>query len=1274
MACTVAISLSNATLRHNDLGFSSLHLEHVGAPDLDLRIENRTEYRAWNAAANGLSNGFGVINLLAPRQPGSSAHWDDVLTFAEFSFTFLSTLSGEPVNVGHTFLAFFDVDSGYQRAQECVAIRGAKRVLLAEGGSDITTYESATALTWGARTWRGAWSTTPLHCGSSHGIGDDNPANPTALDSVQKRRVLMAEFSNVSTFDVRLAIMSCCSTGRNFAFAGWSDLGLPRDPVTSPCSAPPPPPASPTADLLPPQLPNLGLPSSIPPPSPPPALLGPSQSPIGPRLADLAQLALVDATFRASYSAVRYLATDCIDGNIESFCGGAEMASNYLSVRLASPAAVEAVAVFNRPERQFQSWLGTYQIWLGSSFGDTTSSEAFLCGSATASYGVGPHVTRCGGRIAKCVTLLQTGPPRYLTIGELRAYTHLSSPPLPWPPPSLPPAPPAPPLPRLPPSPFSPPSSLPSPPPPLSPLPRSPPTLSPCPPPPLNPSPVQQLPSQQLSQAPPLTPPPPQPQSPSQPVEMFAPVPPLSPSRPTPPMQPMQPVTSQATATLSIIPCSNASVPRVWLQLNAGAALAFAISRWSDNVASVSSLAPSLLAATLTEVSRTVVEVNGSATGSIANSSLVLAVLTDAMRGLVCKRTITCAVRIVSEVGDGAPPQTEDISSSVEPVVRARRVLQSRQRKVRSQDTRVFIFETERSRRHAAYDAAIDDAKLLPMRLQDVLQDANFSSGSNPNAATTIVMYELVLAASTVTSSSLLGIQARIHVGLPNGYSALDLGNLLHALADVRSLLVAAWPEDHGQLVARLSPPSISLTAAPPLLPSPDTSFPGDDLPVSVDLNVTFTGSELGDPHTDDILSRPALIAIAIICLVVLLVIAIVMYAACSRCNVLLASSEPREGNRAGIVLQRIPSPSADLTISQATPDPSRSEAAHAPPPATPIPLKLADDDRMPEASGGTFTRSTERAKAEAAIIDAVISRKLSFGDGLEHEQPSNRKAEHSTRLDDAEQNSNVATSATAERLPSIRRLRSPFVVQQVGVAKEGGSFDLGNREQELSRSPVARPASTSRRAKLRSVVVASRMRTAPVTLSHHVWSGELMSCVGNQTTTPRAEDYTCKEMGALSSLAASVDLLASESPPSNTTTIRRIRLRVESPVESPVALNTSQDGKESIRQPNNQLAHDIGSCTPAQPMPASPQRQGSKDEVELPSTTMHSPASGSPAKTWTSVAEAAEIQAAPHELSDAAEHPRTIIESDLSDASAEDDNDQLYSRDTQAQPVRGWV
>ena len=49
---------------------------------------------------------FGVINLLGPRDPSQSSFWDQHYTQTQFRVEFITTLTGQPLQIGRTFITF----------------------------------------------------------------------------------------------------------------------------------------------------------------------------------------------------------------------------------------------------------------------------------------------------------------------------------------------------------------------------------------------------------------------------------------------------------------------------------------------------------------------------------------------------------------------------------------------------------------------------------------------------------------------------------------------------------------------------------------------------------------------------------------------------------------------------------------------------------------------------------------------------------------------------------------------------------------------------------------------------------------------------------------------------------------------------------------------------------------------------------------------------------------------------------------------------------------
>ena len=106
--------------------------------------------------------------------------------------------------------------------------------------------------TWAAENPAGSaiWHAT------TYGVGDDNPVAPDdmpgfVLTQQQRARSLAVWLEGNAThpltsFQIRYSITACCTTGRNFLFAGLSNSFIP------PCDPPPPPPPMPVAPPLPP--------------------------------------------------------------------------------------------------------------------------------------------------------------------------------------------------------------------------------------------------------------------------------------------------------------------------------------------------------------------------------------------------------------------------------------------------------------------------------------------------------------------------------------------------------------------------------------------------------------------------------------------------------------------------------------------------------------------------------------------------------------------------------------------------------------------------------------------------------------------------------------------------------------------------------------------------------------------------------------------------------------------------------------------------------------
>lgn len=167
-----------------------------------------------------------------------------------------------------------------------------------------------------------------------------------------------------------------------------------------------------TQQLAPPLPPALRASSPPPRPSPP--------SPPPPVVSD-AGLQRIGAVLSSSFNAARYPAANAIDGQRSTLCASRRQTGAWLSVQVPRGSRIGAVLVYNRKDYAlYQEWLGAFEIYVGSRYGDL----ATRCGRATG-YAAGPYTVDCRGVSSgpfgdgTYVTLKQIGGARYLTIAEL---------------------------------------------------------------------------------------------------------------------------------------------------------------------------------------------------------------------------------------------------------------------------------------------------------------------------------------------------------------------------------------------------------------------------------------------------------------------------------------------------------------------------------------------------------------------------------------------------------------------------------------------------------------------------------------------------------------------------------------------------------------------------------------------------------------------------------------------------------------------------------------
>ena len=224
--------------------FGSVGSTIDGSP-IDLVISNVTEYVNANPLANGISTYFGSVNII-----GQPTGPDDRVVRLRFSF--VDGTTGEAVQLTRFFFSFFDFDQAQDasistHSQECLTITNdawthyalSDRRVSSAGVVEPRVNEVGETGRCHGYHLDGAIASR--FCSIRAGTGDDNPTDPADLSATQIRRSVEFTFEQQGEFDIELSIGCCSSSGRNFAFAGQTNLdGLPL------CKSPPSPPAPPS--------------------------------------------------------------------------------------------------------------------------------------------------------------------------------------------------------------------------------------------------------------------------------------------------------------------------------------------------------------------------------------------------------------------------------------------------------------------------------------------------------------------------------------------------------------------------------------------------------------------------------------------------------------------------------------------------------------------------------------------------------------------------------------------------------------------------------------------------------------------------------------------------------------------------------------------------------------------------------------------------------------------------------------------------------------------
>jgi len=143
-----------------------------------------------------------------------------------------------------------------------------------------------------------------------------------------------------------------------------------------------------------------------------------------PPLAAMTKVTPLSASMSSKYHDTLFSAGAAIDEDPETFASTNRQQNAWFSVRLVSVADIDYVTVRNRPDTpEYQAWLSPYEIWVGHSEADW-SSTATRCGSGPVSSPAtaGPFSVACDGARGTYVTLKQVGKARWLQIAEITVY------------------------------------------------------------------------------------------------------------------------------------------------------------------------------------------------------------------------------------------------------------------------------------------------------------------------------------------------------------------------------------------------------------------------------------------------------------------------------------------------------------------------------------------------------------------------------------------------------------------------------------------------------------------------------------------------------------------------------------------------------------------------------------------------------------------------------------------------------------------------------------
>jgi len=229
-----------------DSGEQSLRFVNItsgGGQAVDLVVTSNSTYEAHNNQQNGIvyggKGGFGVINMKSDKTGTNSV---------EFLFNLFLSGTNTSVALKSCYFTMYDTDGSTTSEESITFFDRVEQVYLA----DQHTLQQSGSLSYGL---------TFQSASEEQGQGIPNPKYPYDLTEQQMGRAVTVRYDERSMWKIRFSVTGG-NKGRNFVFAGMSNLAAPptsaptpaptADPTANPTPAPTPAPtADPTANPTP---------------------------------------------------------------------------------------------------------------------------------------------------------------------------------------------------------------------------------------------------------------------------------------------------------------------------------------------------------------------------------------------------------------------------------------------------------------------------------------------------------------------------------------------------------------------------------------------------------------------------------------------------------------------------------------------------------------------------------------------------------------------------------------------------------------------------------------------------------------------------------------------------------------------------------------------------------------------------------------------------------------------------------------------------------------